>query len=68
MMSGFGRHVNDIRKHKLLGMRTVAEEPPARQKYRAANGVAGRSAEIVYDEGTEMVNGLIPIKYAADPR
>ncbi|VDO18532.1 unnamed protein product [Heligmosomoides polygyrus] len=28
LASGFGNHVNDIRKHKLLAMRTVAEEQP----------------------------------------
>ncbi|VDO92168.1 unnamed protein product [Heligmosomoides polygyrus] len=28
LASGFERRVSDIRKHKLLGMRTVAEEPP----------------------------------------
>ncbi|VDP44640.1 unnamed protein product [Heligmosomoides polygyrus] len=45
-------------------MRTVAEEPG--QKYCAAqtSDVNGRSGENVYDEGTEVVNGLMPIKYA----
>ncbi|VDP33053.1 unnamed protein product [Heligmosomoides polygyrus] len=48
-------------------MRTVAEEQPEGQKY-CAEQTNGRSGENVYDEGTEVANGLMPIKHAAGPR
>ncbi|VDO36461.1 unnamed protein product [Heligmosomoides polygyrus] len=40
------------------------------QKYCAAqtNDLNGRHGENVYDECTEVVNGMMPMKYAADPR
>ncbi|VDO60088.1 unnamed protein product [Heligmosomoides polygyrus] len=67
LASGFGRRVNDIRKHKLLGMRTGAEEQPQEQEYCAAltNDLTGRSGENVYDGHTEVVNGLMAMKRAA---
>ncbi|VDO63596.1 unnamed protein product [Heligmosomoides polygyrus] len=52
----------------LLSMRTATDQPEG-EKYCAAqaNGVTGGSGENVYDDHTEVTNGLMPIKHAAEP-